>query len=185
NAIQSLCTRGILLNAGQIEYEGIIGETIYHYHDLATQADLSSIEELEGIKMLSVRFSAEPNRTELTAESSLRAEVDFFTQHYLPKCYWNFVIENSEGNFVFHSRTDLYYENIAFDPGMHRVIIKIPRVSMRAGVYTLWFRLYVSAKDAVEVADSEKIMLEIKGPQIGGYLDVPCEWAWESLHPPG
>ncbi|MCK4792773.1 MAG: hypothetical protein KAV87_54090, partial [Desulfobacteraceae bacterium] len=181
NAIQSLCTKGIVLNNGRIESIGNIGEAIHHYQNLVSEADLKGAKQMRGIKILSVRFSSASNANRVTPNSSLCAEVDFYTEYNLSNCYWNFVIEDSEGRYIVHSRTDQQNEKPIFIPGIHRVDVNIPRLCIRAGVYTLWFRLFVSTGDLVETVDSDPIMLEVSGPQVSGYLDIPCKWSWRHV----
>jgi hypothetical protein len=57
-------------------------------------------------------------------------EMDFYTDHRLPKCYLNFVIEDPEGRLLVHSRTDLFDMWPGFDPGLHRVRVELPRSAM-------------------------------------------------------
>lgn len=180
-AIQSLCERCVLLRNGEVEHDGEVAESINRYHHLIGMVDRKKVKRIRGIEILSVRCASKPDQSLLTPESSFSAEVKLYTEFSLPKCYFNFVIEDSEGRFVIHSRTDLHYGDLSFDPGMHRVKIHLPRLSIRAGVYMLWFRLYVNSGEIDKTTDSERILLRVTGPQVSGLVDVPCEWSWDQL----
>jgi hypothetical protein len=106
------------------------------------------------------------------------AEMDFFTEDSLVHCSLNLVIEDVVGQVVMESRTDFLKTRPSFDPGTHRVVVEIPRLSLRPGAYTVGFRLHTNSGSDSFVADSERVKLEVDGPQAGGLLDVPCEWSW-------
>jgi lipopolysaccharide transport system ATP-binding protein len=180
-AIQSLCDAGVVLDYGTIATSGPIGEAIHRYHNLLRSVDSSNLKGIHGVRVMTIHVVPGSNVSDFTPESPLIAEVDIYTERRLPKCYLNFVIEDSEGQLLVHSRTDLYDMWPAFDPGMHRVRVDIPRLSLRGGVYSLWFRLYADTGMLTETADSERTMLEIKGPQVGGAVDIPCHWSWRPI----
>ena len=178
-AMQSLCKTGILLNDGRVDTIGPIGAVIYRYHDM--RQEVGSLEGIKGLRVLRVRLNGDDETREITPESRVTVEMDFFTERRLPRCYINFVVEDAEGRTLIHSRTDMLGELPTFEPGLHHVEVEMPRLSLRAGVYSLWFRLFSNAGDAVEMADSERVMLEVTGPQVGGLVDVPCHWSWTEV----
>jgi len=180
-AIQSLCDVGVVLDNGTIVNTGPIGEAIHGYHALLRTVDSSSLKGIRGVRVMTVHVVSGSNASSFTPDSPLIAEIDIYTERRLPRCYLNFVIEDPEGRLLVHSRTDLFELWPTFDPGMHRVRIDIPRLSLRGGVYSLWFRLYATTGDVTEMADSERIMLEINGPQVGGLVDIPCRWSWRPI----
>lgn len=179
-AVQSLCNLGIVINHGRLELVAPVGDSLHYYHELLRSSTVNNLDRVIGVRVTATRIVPE-NAIELTPESPLVAEIDFYTEYHLPDCYLNFVIEDSEGRFIVHSRTDLFGMRPSFDPGLHRVRVEMPRLSLRTGVYSLWFRLYVNSGDITEVADSERVMVQVNGPQIGGLLDVPCQWSWVNI----
>jgi len=178
-AILSLCSVGIVLNFGKIEVIGSVSDALQHYKSLLSIKSSNDVKRIRGVQVLATCIVSSANETYFTSDSCLAASIDFYTEHHLPKCYLNFVVEDMEGHFLIHSRTDLLGARPSFDPGVHKVTVKVPRLYLRAGMYTLWFRLYVNTGDITETADSERIPLEIKGTQIGGLLNVPCHWSWD------
>ena len=180
-AVRSLCNRGIVLNQGSAEFAGPMGEAIYYYQGLMRGRDIQAVKRMQGLQVVGLRVSPGSSRPRFTSDGPLVAEMDFFTDHPLPACYLNFVIEDGDGRFLVHSRTDLFDLWPSFGPGLHRVRVDVPRLGLRGGVYTLWFRLYVAAGGVTEMADSDRAMLEVDGPQVGGLVDVPCSWSWTEV----
>ena len=176
-AIQSLCKTGIVLDSGQLEGVYNVSEAIYNYSELLGR-NPSNLNRLRGVKVLKMRINPRTIGKNITPDAPLVVDVEFFTEKSLTDCYLNLVVENSESEFLIHSRTDFYGEKPSFAPGLHTVTVEIPRISLRAGVYTAWFRLYVNGEEATEIADSERLMLEIEGESVGGIVDVPCSWSW-------
>ncbi len=181
-AIQSLCNVGVMLNKGQVDMVGPIGAVIYRYQGLLQR--VTSLEGIRGVQVLTVRISSKPEGRPFTPEGSLTAEMEFFTDRRLPNSYLNLHIDDAEGLSVIHTRTDMFGERPTFEPGLHHVRVNIPRLSIRAGIYSLWFRLFNNSGEEMEIADSERIMLEVDGPQVGGMVSVPCEWSWSEAEIP-
>ena len=178
NAVHSLCDTGIVLNQGRVEMTCPVGAAIHHYHDLVRHIGFNDTQGIRGVKVLSIRVDSGVNGTTFTPETSLIAEMEFFTDKPLPKCFLNFVIEDMESRFLVHSRTDVADLWPEFDVGLNSVRVELPRLGLRSGVYTLWFRLYVNTGGLTEIADSERLMLEVNGPQVSGLVDIPCRWSW-------
>ncbi len=178
-AIQALCETGIVLERGTIATLGSIAEVVYAYQNSLGNFSSASIQGIRGVKVLATRLTSDSGAQGFTSQSSLIVEMDFYTEIKLPSCFLNLHVEDVEGRSLIHSRTDQFGANPTFDPGIHRVKVEIPRLGLRAGVYTLWFRLYVDCNEVSERADSERLMLEVHGPQTSGLLDVPCRWSWD------
>ncbi len=177
-AIQSLCEVGVILNSGELERVCGINQAIHCYSELLQNHDPNHFKNVRGVKVLKTHINPGYTNKHITPDGSLNVEIDLFTENILSDSYLNLVIENSEGQFLIHSRTDFYGERPSFAPGFHRIKIEIPRLSLRAGVYTLWFRLYVNTGEVTDMADSERVMLEVEGEPVGGIVNVPCTWSW-------
>ncbi len=187
-AVQSLCTTGLVLNHGMVDFLGSVGEAIHHYSNSLRNPAPEHINEIPGVQVLSTSMRAGSDETSvdtaptsLDSDTRLTASMDFRTDRRLVGCYLNLVVEDVEGRFLIHSRTDWLGERPTFETGRHNVTIEIPRLSLRAGMYTLWFRLYVDSDNITEIIDSERIPLYVKTPQVGGLLDIPCKWSWKPI----
>ena len=189
-AVQSLCETGLVLTHGVAEFLGPVGEAIQHYSNSLRSPALEDMKGIRGVRVLNTRVMSgsdqtlvNSDQTSLNSDSPLTASIDFQTDRRLPKCYLNLVIEDVDGRYLIHSRTDWFDARPTFEAGQHNVTIEIPRLSLRAGMYTLWFRLYVNSDNITEMIDSERVPLYVKGPQVGGLLDVPCKWSWKPCEP--
>lgn len=175
-AMHALCKVGVVFDHGRVSAIKPIGEAIYYYQNIQYSAE--KMKEITGVELLNARITSSTESSVLTSDSPVVAETELFTDQYLENCYLNFVIEDTEGRYIIHSRTDSSGVRPSFSPGIHRVAIDIPRVSLRSGVYAAWFRLYVDNRNITRIVDSQRIMLQIEGPQVGGIVDLPLRWTW-------
>jgi lipopolysaccharide transport system ATP-binding protein len=178
HAVQSLCNVGMVLNRGRLERIGGVAEALHYYHEMLGHANPTTLTNPSGLQAISLRITTEDGNSNFSADSGLVAEMGFFTNKSLSHCYLNFVVEDLDGRFVIHSRTDVMDLWPTFDKGLHRIQVEIPRLSLRSGIYTVWFRLYVTDSGVPKTLDSERAMLEVNGPQVAGLVDVPCRWSW-------
>ena len=177
NAIQTLCNRGVLLDRGGVAFEGEIAPAISRYHSLIRSHEAIRGADLKGIQITSFRVETKPGPG-ATSDSELAAEVDFYTDQPLQNCYWNFVIEDIEGRFMIHARTEPSQDLSFFDRGWHTARIRLPRLGVQTGVYSMWFRLHVNSGETFVTADSARHMLEVQGPAVSGLVVAPYEWSW-------
>jgi len=175
-AIQSLCNKGILLDHGLLHFNGLAADTIHAYSNLLNSSTTSSAYNSNGARVTSISIIYDKQIALNTPNSPLDLEITLYNAIALQECYLNLVIEDSEGRTIIHSRTDMLGVCPTIEPGMHKIHIHLPRLSIRAGVYTIWFRLYSNKDDNFHLLDSERIMLEVDGPQVSGMIDVPCNW---------
>ena len=173
-AIQQLCIKGFVLNEGNIDYTGNVVDSIHHYNMLLVGNLKSDSKAGKSVKVIDVRISK--NDEQLTANSSLNIFIQLSTLNRLPNCYLNLVIEDSEGRMMIHTRTDFFNVFPTLEAGNHNIVVRFERISLRVGIYSLWFRLYCNKEDIYELVDSDRIILEVVGSQIGGFLDIPCQW---------
>ncbi len=181
SVIQKLCNRGILFESGEIISDGKIDIVVNDYIKRIGILKTDRIHELRGVKVISFRHYPEKGKKKYSSDSKLFAEIDFFTEENIKTAYLNFVIEDHEGKFLIHSRTDFYGLYPSFETGMYRVRVEVPRIGLKAGTYSIWFRIYVKNKDKVDFADSEKLPLLIEGSFEGGLLNIPIKWNWDKI----
>ena len=180
-AIYSLCNIGILLDFGLMSRYGSVSDTIHAYNELLRSKSLPSSNKIKGACVNSILVVGDVKDSRHTSQRPLDLEVTLYNTYTLPNCYLNLVVEDSEDRALIHSRTDLMGSYPTIPPGTHKIRIHIPRLSIRAGVYTVWFRLYSNNREVFQILDSERIMLEVDGPQVGGMVDVACRWVLDGL----
>jgi hypothetical protein len=183
-AIESLCDVGIVISDGKTAAIGPIAQAVQYYLAQLENTDTETRKTRPGLKVLGARVNPGPGAQKFTADGQVVAEMDLFTERLLVDCSMNFVIEDVVGQVVMQSRTDFLQMRPTFDPGMHHVAVEIPRLSLRAGAYTIWFRLHTTTGEDRAAVDSERVKLDVDGPQVGGLLDVPCRWSWQRVGEP-
>jgi homopolymeric O-antigen transport system ATP-binding protein len=180
-AVQSICSRGIVLDHGRIYQDAEISESIASYLKSLESEDKVPAKGGLDVQLLFVRLVGDTVGDRLTANGSLKVEVQVYTKRLLTRCNLNLVIEDSEGRFIFHHRTDFDDLWPSFEPGRHRIITEIPRLSLASGAFSVWFRLYNDTGESTVVADSDKVVIHVHGRSVGGILNIPCHWSWECV----
>ncbi|MDQ6911314.1 MAG: ABC transporter ATP-binding protein [Verrucomicrobiota bacterium] len=176
-AVQMLCSRVILLTKGSIAADGTPAVSIHSYQRSLSRA--TEGEQQAGTQVLSLTASSTPRSEEFSAEKPLFVRAEFSTDRTLKDCYLNLVVKDENGQFLVHTRTDLAgLQNPTFQPGQYRVAVDIPRLAIRAGVYSVLFSIYANGGD-VNVS-SEPVMLPVEGQQEGGLVQLPCQWSWKT-----
>ncbi len=183
SAVQLLCTRGLLLENGKLVMDSSVDKTVHEYIKRIGDTRNVHTSKLKGLKILSVKHHPDKRYGKYTSESKLVAEVEFFTEYHIDEAYLNLVIEDHESKYLIHSRTDLLDLYPSFEKGQYHVVAELSRLSIKAGIYSLWFRIYVKNKNKnkIEFVDSEKIPLLIEGSHIGGMVNVPVKWRWNKI----
>ena len=173
--LRRLCKRGVMLENGQVKSFGKIDKVLMDYSgSLPVPEDPRSTVLSE----VSVNYSHIKDADNLTSESEMEAEVEFTVTKDLPNCYVNFYVEDSAGRYIFHTRTDYGGLGNNFAKGIHKVSVKIPRLSLNAGAYTTWFR-FVSEKEYGEYAkDTRREVFEVEGREDDAKcpIDILSEW---------
>lgn len=182
-AIQKFCHTGVLLDSGEIRFIGDVAEAIYHYQESMKEI-IDIPQNVAGVRILSTRVNTSKGGTAFSSDGDLVAEMDFYTEYSLRSCYLNIVIEDPDGKYMIHSRTDVEGLMPKFDAGLHRVRVTFPRLGIRVGLYTLWFRLYLDNEMQTQMIDSDRVMLRVDGPLLSGLVPVPCHWSWERIREP-
>jgi len=173
-AIQALCSRGIVLNNGSLINNGDIAESIFCYNQIGRQPKQQFINPNN---LCITNITVTPVDIVIArSNAAVKIIINFYNPKLLPSCYLNMVIENSEGLVLIHLRTDSFDVYPSFTPGDHEIEIYIERISLRTGIYTAWFRLFCNAGDIYEIADSDTVMFEVMGNQVGGVIEVPYKW---------
>jgi lipopolysaccharide transport system ATP-binding protein len=139
-AVKSLCTKGIVLKNGQLDFSGTQLEAVQHYQS-AQSASASFVHEGEldqapgnqHIKLL--RFQAKPLEGEtLSISSGLTFEVEFYNHKENINLDVTFELVNMDEVVVFHHGAILT-ENKDSQKGVYRVGGTLPPQFLNAGSY--------------------------------------------------
>ncbi len=174
-AVQSLCDAAIVLSSGVISFQGAVSLAIHTYNQILFQGDIPRANSSVTINSLILKHPT--GQVSFSSTDTLVVQINFVTNIQLANCYMNFVVKDGNGQLIIHTRNDFVgLSNLVFEPGNHNLQITIPRLSLKAGIYSIIFSIYVNSIDTFIYLESEPHVLEVIGRQEGGIMDIPCEW---------
>jgi lipopolysaccharide transport system ATP-binding protein len=184
SAVQELCQRGILIDAGQMAYDGRISHAIAEYYKRTNELNADDASTDDKFKPLSVS-NLKVNDNVMPAvkvgeafDVSLNVKGDNVRN---PSIF--FVMENMTGQQIVHLRVnsrDLGLETIN---GKYTLKIAVPSLWLSPGMYSIYFKFIASAVNWSGRALSERIMLEVQGDFEGTgktILNPSVDWSFTS-----
>ncbi len=143
--VQSVCGRGLLLNHGQISYQGTSVETVARY--LESQRDAPTSESTDH-RSTNLReqtpIAIEKMEITQTSGEEVRTGDDLaITLHYqskidIPRVFWGFTISTADQSICIASAiSGLTHGNYAVQVGQGQFRCRLPRLPLNAGTYTL------------------------------------------------
>ncbi|HEY1338206.1 MAG TPA: ABC transporter ATP-binding protein [Bryobacteraceae bacterium] len=160
-AVRALCSRGILLDRGRVEFAGPTELAIYNY-----QKSLSSKRtETSGVQ---VDFTDIQVNGQGYASIACGSEFDVsFTLHLnegYPGFYLWCLIQDGNGEYIVIAPTSNKELGIPSDPGRYPISLHFPALWLRPGVYGLHFKLLGSTANSGNARFlSENVMLDVDG----------------------
>jgi lipopolysaccharide transport system ATP-binding protein len=164
SAVQELCQRGILIESGNIAFDGPVTECISQYFKRTSATDVAGAEvrsgsdavQISGVKICDsiMPVIAPDDGFEVTAD--LRAR-DIRNPSMI------LIVESMNGQQIVHSR--IMTRDIGIDTldGNAKVKISLPALWLAPGLYSVYLKLLASSIHLSGRYDSERIMLEVKG----------------------
>ena len=145
NAIKRLCNNGLLLKNGNIEYSGIINETIRNYlkvfqsENLVCQVKYDSSDKI--IQILEAKLT---NNKGKILTHGINVNDEFFLniiysfKNDISKVHLTFIISNDSGERIFFcDRVDYHGEYAKVEKGIYESNLKIPNPLLLPGKYTI------------------------------------------------
>ncbi|MGH1518949.1 ABC transporter ATP-binding protein [Chryseobacterium sp. JK1] len=175
-AVKELCTKGILLNQGQIDYQGNILNTIIEYQKSSARDSSytynGNINEALGNDNIRIKeFSASPIKGDLIdIDSGVRVKLVF--HNYCPDITLDttFELKNYEELVIFHVGK-LITENNDSKVGEYTVEFDIPAGLLNAGNY--YFKLYFGKDQRILLFGiDEFIGFEVENVKVGTVMYV-------------
>ena len=161
SAVQELCQRGMLIQSGQVAFDGRAMDCVTEYY---SQTNLSSDSEQSTGKPLEVSALQVNNSLKPVIESGKGFEVSLqVTGREIRNPRIFLIIENVMGQSMVHSRIfskDIGLEHI---DGHYVLSVVIPSLWLSPGVYSMYFKFLVSSVEWEGRINSERIMLEVHG----------------------
>lgn len=163
SAIQELCQRGILIEAGRIAFDGKATDCIGDYYKRSQLVDPEDppVNSATTFKVSGIRVNDSVMPAIQTGEGF------DVTMHIQASEVVNpallLIVENVTGQQMVHSRItskDLGLERL---DGKYRVRTSVPGLWLTPGVYSIHFKVLVSSPDLASRYYSERLMLEVRG----------------------
>ena len=188
SAVKSLCTRGILISSGRIEYDGEISETISKYIEIGSEKSL--ISKVFNFSNNKIRL----NKIEISKDKIISGE-GFGFDFYLEKqdgLYYDFgltfLLTDEFGNLVFVGSSYKSDITLNITKGNLKLHCQIPKELMNEGYYSISRLLFVKDRGTVllDVKDCFSFRIHPKVREIGwmgekeqGIIDPKLEWEFE------
>lgn len=180
-AVRSLCTKGLVLDGGQVAYFGSIGKSIETYFKLAGSAsvrkpnDKAGASGFEPITVTGTEGTVEQgDPLEINTELRVPAETASFTL----LC----VLEDASQRNIFHLRldsADIRSRGVLYD--RYAIRLRVPPLWLEPGMYSLWFKVLYSGASAQSRVISDIYHLDVTGKSSGwnAVLSPSAEWQVE------
>ncbi len=174
--VKELCSKGILLNQGQIDYQGNILNTIIEYQKSSARDSSytynGNLDEAIGNENIRIKeFSASPVKGDLIdIDSGVRVKLVF--QNYCPDITLDttFELKNYEELVIFHVGK-LITQNNDSKVGEYTVEFDIPAGLLNAGNY--YFKLYFGKDQRILLFGiDEFIGFEVENVKVGTVMYV-------------
>lgn len=151
-SIQQLCSKGIFLNRGRLEYSGEIFEVIGRYLNRSsiTNNDFSNRKDFKGnglIKVVNIKARSQ-NGVLICAGDPIDLIFEYQSERddFQPvNVSFILICKNYIGNTVFLCNTNISHGAFLILPSQGEVICHIPKLGLNKGIYT--FDLYTRVND--------------------------------------
>lgn len=162
-AIQELCQRGILLESGQVVFDGGATECVGEYYNRTNASNHHSENHDTGRPMevtgLKINGSLNP-----VIESGKKFEVSLTLKGRdikNPRLF--LIIENVLGQTLVHSRAFSKEIGLERVDGSYLLKLSIPALWLSPGIYSMYFKVIANSVEWEGRINSERLMLEVRG----------------------
>ncbi len=173
-AVKELCSKGILLNQGLLNYQGDIANTIFEYQKSSQiqssylhSGSLDSALGNENIRIL--EFSVKPlNNGFLDIDSGMKVKLRFYNFQENINLDTTFELRTYEESVVFHTGVLISTQNDS-KKGEYTVEFEIPKNLLNAGNYYFKLIFGMDQKVALFIAN-EIVGFEVENVKIGSNM---------------
>jgi lipopolysaccharide transport system ATP-binding protein len=177
-AIKNLCTKSILLSKGNLVSNGDTASVLMDYITVQENESRNIYEkQVNSTQVINYSLDVDYHDTVNYSNYDIEASITFQNDKDLENCFINFVVEDHEQQVIIHHRTDQSLgQNPYFTIGRHKVVVKLPQVQLKPGIYNYYFKIFCKLDFDDIILDTEKTSFEIKGNVFGGLVKGPCYW---------
>lgn len=187
-AVRSLCTKGIYLEDGRLEYMGDVNECIQRYFQaigaFQSEKDEEVSQESSRTGFGRVTLKGGDANTILQSQS-FRAATQFRVCDDMSGFYLFCILEDMQGRTIFHlqeASPDLGIKEVV--PGEYQIEVAIPPLWLIPGLYSLYFKAIVWGGSGSRYV-SDKFPVDIQGTSTSTqsthcFLHPEGQWKIES-----
>lgn len=184
-AVRSLCSKGIVLDKGQVYSAGDISSSIEDYYKLATNADKD-----EELAIPDKGFGFGPIRLEShngsTIQQSDPCEFSVPLHFATPVAGFTLlcILDDMHQRRVFHARRDSSDLGKRSEwKGSHQLHLRLPQMWLEPGLYSLYFKILLLGEDGSHRHISNVFHLDVGGDACGygSILSPPKDWVIEPV----
>jgi len=173
--IQSLCKRVLLLQRGELIKDGGVDEVIPHYQNIVIKESEEDIRHKISVAENKVRVDTRPlvdlpsvtitdahenKKEKFAVDDAIGVTLEYEARERVEQPIFKLAISRSDGILCCSSRTDELEEGIDFIQGRGKIKIKLGKLFLAPGIYTLKFSVWdkemihtyaVRSKDIIRV----------------------------------
>ena len=187
-AVQELCQRGILLESGQIAFDGTAINCVGEYYARTSGSGEEHQRQDSGLPLeatnLRINNSLDPI---IEAGKCFDISLDLRGRGVRnPRMY--LIVENVLGQLLIHSRATSKEIGLERIDGTHTVKVSVPPVWLSPGIYSLYFKLITNSVEWEGRINSERFMFEVRGEMEAtgkSILHPDVKWTIGSAHAGG
>jgi lipopolysaccharide transport system ATP-binding protein len=193
--IQRVCSRTIVMDRGQVAFDGDPGKGIAQYERLSlgnrgavTKSNPANVEKAFVRKVAFFVNGAGCPGTDIEAETGdrLNVEIEFEIPHSLPETRIRVYFESSTAGILTSVSSSVAEHPIELVHGINCVTLTLPTIPFRVGAYGIGVSMH--AEERTSLMSAMRIgILRISGPAIGmsattdaGLVAVASQWSRSS-----
>jgi lipopolysaccharide transport system ATP-binding protein len=187
-SIRSLCTRGILLNAGTVAETGEIGKVIGEYYKqvntcqhLDTTTNNAKHSAGFGPLLLNGRYGHTLRQNEsfqISTTLTIEEPINGFSLY----C----ILEDIQNQTIFELREEsTKFEWKASNTGKYAIQVTIPPLWLNPGLYSFCFKAMLWGSYRSSRYDSDKLLLDVNGTSsmVSAVLHPQIDWSFQQATP--
>ena len=180
-AVRTLCTRGLLLDRGEISVTGPVERVLYHYTQ--NQRDVTIDESSQETRFTSILVNGQ-NPGSVGSGEEFEVSCTLQLTERLPGVRLFCVIQDANGEEIIVAPCEKKLLDRSNQRGSHQIRVRFPSLWLRPGVYNVYFKFLVSAVGMGRARFlSDNIMLDVTGTDdpemLMGALSPAATWEGE------
>jgi lipopolysaccharide transport system ATP-binding protein len=164
SAVKELCGRGLLLDHGQIQYEGRATDCISEYYKRLNSESVNQPDNLATKELRTGAVQVQGNYgAKILSGSPFTVRLPISAEG-IKNPWIFFIIEDFTGRVVMHNRVNSAKIGPEIVDGEYNLEVKVPPLWLSPGMYAVYFKfIFVPVQSSSGRLITEKYMLEVQG----------------------